>query len=219
MEQLEVLFEIEYTKLIVSTFCIILAINYIVPVLKNFFFDMLGIETKFQREKREQKELLASTVESLNKLTEKQLEDTRQSIIHDERIKNSLDEFMNEVKHTIQELKESRESDREINFDIHKELTESVKALTESKNKHDSQISSMLKAQKESLCDKINQRYKHYLSMQGVPEDEVDEFVSLHKVYKEIGGNSTGDAKFDYCMKHLKIIPVEINLKFDEDNE
>ena len=70
-------------------------------------------------------------------------------------------------------------------------------------------------AQKESLADRINQKYKHYLSIGGIPEDEVDEFVSLHSAYKAIGGNHHGDAKFNYCMEHLPIIPVEVKLKYN----
>ena len=66
------------------------------------------------------------------------------------------------------------------------------------------------------IIEKINQKYKHYLSIKGIPEDEVDEFVSLHSAYKKIGGNHHGDAKFNYCMEHLPIIPVEVKLKYDE---
>lgn len=68
---------------------------------------------------------------------------------------------------------------------------------------------------KESLADKINQKYKHYIAINGIPEDEVDEFVSLHQAYNGVGGNHHGDAKFNYCMEHLPIIPVEVKLKYD----
>ena len=57
-------------------------------------------------------------------------------------------------------------------------------------------INSLITAQKEMLAEKINEKYKYYLSIKGIPEDEYDEFVSLHTAYKGVGGNHHGDAKF-----------------------
>lgn len=64
-------------------------------------------------------------------------------------------------------------------------------------------------ATKESLADRINHKYKEYLGKNGIPEDEVDEFISLHKAYKGVGGNHTSDIKFNYCMDNLSIIPCQ----------
>ena len=71
----------------------------------------------------------------------------------------------------------------------------------------------LIESQKEILAEKINEKYKYYLSIDGIPEDEYDEFVSLHEAYKSTGGNHHGDAKFNYCIKHLKVIPVITELK------
>jgi hypothetical protein len=76
-------------------------------------------------------------------------------------------------------------------------------------------INSLIEAQKEMLAEKINEKYKYYLSIKGIPEDEYDEFVSLHTAYKGVGGNHHGDAKFNYCIEHLPIIPVETKLVYD----
>lgn len=84
--------------------------------------------------------------------------------------------------------------------------------------KYDQCIESLIVATKEILADRINEKYKKYISIGGIPEDEVDEFTSLHFAYKGCNGNHTGDAKFNYVMEHLPIIPVEVNLVFD-DNE
>lgn len=78
-------------------------------------------------------------------------------------------------------------------------------------------INSLIEAQKEMLAEKINEKYKYYLSIKGIPEDEYDEFVNLHDAYNGVGGNHHGDAKFEYCIKHLPIIPVETKLIYDED--
>ena len=77
---------------------------------------------------------------------------------------------------------------------------------------------------KEELQNKMldtwfNEKYKYYLSIGGVPEDERDEFISLHDAYKGVGGNHNGDAKFEYCINHLPIIPVETKLVFDSEEQ
>lgn len=71
-------------------------------------------------------------------------------------------------------------------------------------------------ASREALGDRINQRYKCYLQLNGIPEDEVDEFEQLHAAYKGVGGNHSGDAKYEYCRKNLPIIPVETKLYYGE---
>ena len=69
------------------------------------------------------------------------------------------------------------------------------------------------------LAEKINEKYKYYLSIGGGPEDERDEFISLHDADKGVGGNHNGDAKFEYCTNHLPIIPVETKLVFDNEEQ
>lgn len=75
-------------------------------------------------------------------------------------------------------------------------------------HRFDAQIAQLMTAQREILEDKINEKYKYYLSLNGIPEDEVEEFTSLHTAYKGVGGNHSGDAKYEYCMKHLAHIPA-----------
>lgn len=73
-------------------------------------------------------------------------------------------------------------------------------------------------ASREALADRINQKYKYYLQINGIPEDEVDEFAHLHAAYKGVGGNHSGDTKYEYCMTHLPIIPVETRLHYGDDD-
>jgi hypothetical protein len=60
-------------------------------------------------------------------------------------------------------------------------------------------------ANREALADRINQKYKIYFRLGYIPEDEYEEFVHLHDAYKGVGGNHTGDLKFDKCIKRLPI--------------
>lgn len=84
--------------------------------------------------------------------------------------------------------------------------------IVEYNSNKDQQINNLMVAQREILADKINEKYKYYISIMGIPEDEVDEFTNLHKAYKGVGGNHSGDAKYEYCMDRLPVIPVETKL-------
>lgn len=222
MDAIENLFNIEWQVVILGVIAALFAFKAIVEIFKWLLFDFLGIETKAMRMKREEHELLLKTANDLKDLSARHLEDVNQSIKHDEKIQENLDSCINEIREslektqdTITQFAENRVHDREQSFTIQKELTTSIAKLAESDSSRDEQINNIVWAQKEALADKINQKYKHYIAINGIPEDEVDEFVSLHQAYNGVGGNHHGDAKFNYCMEHLPIIPVEVKLKYD----
>ena len=60
-------------------------------------------------------------------------------------------------------------------------------------------------ASREELADKINSKYKLYFKQGYIPLDEYDEFVNLHRAYKLVGGNHSGDEKFKKCCELLEI--------------
>lgn len=89
------------------------------------------------------------------------------------------------------------------------DLTDKVNKIDNKLEQLGDRIAATELATKESLADRINHKYKEYLGKNGIPEDEVDEFISLHKAYKGVGGNHTSDIKFNYCMDNLPIIPAQ----------
>ena len=101
-----------------------------------------------------------------------------------------------------------RREDHELLVRVSQNLT----ALQERSTENSIQINNLMIAQREILADKINEKYKYYISLNGIPEDEVEEFTNLHQAYKGVGGNHSGDAKYEYCMNHLFVIPVETKL-------
>lgn len=223
MGEIEALFSVDWKSVIIAIFIALFAFQVAVKLFQWLLFDFLGIETKAMRQRKDEHELLIQTAKDLKELSIQHKEDVRQSIEHDEKIQNNLDNCMAEIRESLEETQaairqftENRVHDRQQSFAIQKELTESMTKISESNNTRDEQLNDIVWSQKESLADRINQKYKHYLSIKGIPEDEVDEFVSLHSAYKKIGGNHHGDAKFNYCMEHLSIIPVEVKLKYDE---
>jgi hypothetical protein len=123
------------------------------------------------------------------------------------------------MKKEMQTYNNNRISDRQQSFNIQKQLTDSITKMADSASLNKTLIDALLVAQKEMMAEKINEKYKNYIVMDGIPADEYDEFVALHKAYNGVGGNHHGDAKFNYCMEHLKIIPVKTNIIIDTNHE
>lgn len=112
-------------------------------------------------------------------------------------------------------MRKKRE-DHELLIKTANNLSELQKRIAKTDSMRDVQIESLKLANRELLADKINQKYKNYISIGGIPEDEVDEFTNLHFAYKGCGGNHHGDAKYEYVMEHLPVIPVEVRLVYKE---
>ena len=184
--------------------------------LGEWFIVKFGIETKKMRTKRLEQEELKATTE-LAKTTAKNLDKLQTRCIKDEdEFRDSLNNYMAESRKDRKALHDemtkfanNRIDDRKQSLEIQKELKDSIAA-------RDVQIESLVAANKEMLAEKINEKYKYYISINGIPEDEYDEFVALHKAYNGVGGNHHGDAKFEYCMEHLPIIPVKTKLVYKE---
>lgn len=222
MEEIKEFMQVDFSLLFFSMFIVLVGIKSITSIFE-WVINKLGLETKWMRKKREEHDLLIQTSKNLAAFQEEHAEDVRQSIIHDNRIKEDLSVFMDDMKNTVSETQmeikqfaENRLRDREQSLKIQKELTESIRNIAESNSTKDKQIGDLMAAQREVLADKINEKYKYYISIKGIPEDEVDEFTNLHTAYKGVGGNHSGDAKFEYCINHLHVIPVETKLVMKE---
>lgn len=222
MDAIKELINIDFASVFISVFIILFGIKTIVSLFE-WIIGKLGLETKWMRTRREERDLIFQTSKNLADFQKAHAEDVRQSIIHDNRIKNDLSTFMNEMKDSNSETQrhvtqyaENRLHDREQSIKIQKELTDSIKDIVKRNSTKDKQIDNLMIAQREVLADKINEKYKYYISINGVPEDEVDEFTNLHTAYKGVGGNHSGDAKYEYCINHLPVIPVETKLIMKE---
>lgn len=221
MEPIREFFGIDWKAFGITIFVALLGFQAIIQVLHWFLCDFLGLETKAMREKKEEHELLMDTAKELQNLSKQHSEDVKQSIKHDQKIQENLDQRMEEIRKAIADTQnivntysENRINDRKQSLQIQQELKDNISQIVKSDEEEQEQIKNLIHAQKESLADRINQKYKFYLSNNGIPEDEVEEFINLHFCYKKCGGNHLGDAKFNYCMEHLPVIPAVV--KFDE---
>lgn len=216
MEDIKELAHIDWWYVVIAVVLLFVVIKYGWQLVE-WFVEKLGIETKRMRQRRQDREALAeaielakTTAENLNKL---QLRCTQD----EEEFRNNLHNYMEESRKDRKDLHDemtkfsnNRVNDRQQSLQIQKELKDSILM-------RDVQIQALVTANKEMLAEKINEKYKFYISINGVPEDEYDEFVSLHKAYNGVGGNHHGDAKFQYCIEHLPIIPVKTKLVYKED--
>lgn len=191
MDAIRPIMEIDYVKLITQLCLIIIGLNYFIPICKNLFCKVLGIETKFQREKREQKILLQETIDKVTELSTK------------------FNDASNNTDHLFEEkLVKFYTPYREQSMDIQKDLKDSIELLTKTDITRSEQIESVMVGIKELLGDTIDQKYEKYIRLGGIPSDEVDEFNSVFSAYEKVNGNHNRKKKYDYVMDNLPIIPV-----------
>lgn len=219
MNEIKELMKIDWLYVGFAICVLLVCVKFIWSLLDWLLFEKLGIETRRMKQKREESELLKTTYElakttaELSKTTAENLDKLQKRHIKDEKeFRDNLNNYIEESRKDRKALHEemtkfadNRVSDRCQSLEIQKELKNSISA-------RDLQIESLIAANKEMLAEEINKKYKHYINIKGIPEDEYDEFVSLHKAYNGVGGNHHGDAKFQYCIDRLPIIPVEIKL-------
>lgn len=191
MDAIRPIMEIDYVKLITQLCLIIIGLNYFIPICKNLFCKVLGIETKFQREKKEQKILLQETIDKVTELSTK---------FND--ASNNTDRLFEE------KLVKFYTPYREQSMDIQKDLKDSIELLTKADVARSEQIESVMVGIKELLGDTIDQKYEKYIRLGGIPSDEVDEFNSVFSAYDKVKGNHNRKKKYDYVMDNLLIIPV-----------
>ena len=221
MSDLKELIQIDWWYVLIALILLLVCIKFVWSLLDWLLFEKLGIETKKMKQRRQESELLKSTTDlakttaELAKTTAENLDVLQKRHTKDEEeFRNNLNNYMEESRKDRKALhdemtkfSDNRVSDRKQSLEIQKELKDSILV-------RDEQIDALVTANKEMLAEKINEKYKYYISIKGIPEDEYDEFVSLHKAYNGVGGNHHGDAKFQYCIDHLPIIPVETKLVY-----
>lgn len=217
MDNLKELAQIDWWYVVITLLLLLACIKFVWSLIDWLFFEKLGIETRKMKQRRQESELLKTTAE-LAKTTAENLSKLQTRHIKDEEefrknLNNYIEESRKDRKALHDEMTrfaDNRVCDRKQSIEIQKELKDSIAA-------RDTQIESLIVANKEMLAEKINEKYKNYISIGGIPEDEYDEFVNMHNAYNGVGGNHHGDAKFEYCIKHLPIIPVETKLVYKDE--
>lgn len=217
MNDLRELAQIDWWYVFIALILLLISVKLVWSLVDWLFFEKLGIETRKMKQEREQRELLAATAELANTTAQNLASLQSRHLKDEEEFRNNLNDYIEESRRDRKALHDemtkfadNRVCDRKQSIEIQKELKDSISA-------RDEQIESLILANKELLAEKINEKYKYYISIDGIPEDEYDEFVNMHKAYNGVGGNHHGDAKFEYCIRHLPIIPVETKLVYKDE--
>lgn len=222
MNDVNTLIELDWQQLIIA---LVVGLGVVVGFWKSveYIATKFGIETQKSRDHklveqtaRNLTELQNQHVSDIKAFKESQQANVEQSIKHDERIRNELKEFTTEVRTAIdslniqmQQYNENRIHDRAQSFEIQKQLNERS-------DDRDKKIEALMLGNMELLGDKIDQRFSRYVALDGIPENEVEEFDGIFAAYKALNGNHKREEKYKYVKNHMKVIPVESKLKIDE---
>lgn len=217
-QELTELFAIDFKMLIQNLFTVVACVVASCALLAKFF-EYIGKPLKWFKKQNDDHDLLVSTIDKVDKMVKTHANDKKDVIKQNDELRQILSDFMTEVKTAIAETQssikqygENRVHDRDVSFEKERRINERFDRILDSNDARDNKIDALIIANKEILAEKINEKYKFYVSINGIPEDEYDEFVSMHTAYKGVGGNHHGDAKYEYCMNHLPVIPVETKL-------
>lgn len=191
--------KIDWAAFIFAVCVLIFVIYHVGSAFVTIVFKWLGIETKYQRERREQKELLENTIKKLDNLAKETKQDSKES---EEHFDKRLIDFYTPY--------------RQQSMEIQKKLEESVDSLTQSDKTKSLQIEALMEGIKELLGDKIDQKYDKYIQLNGIPSNEVDEFNSIFFAYTKLMGNHNREKKYNYVTDNLPIIPVATLYKTDD---
>ena len=200
LDYIKEMIQLDFGHVFTSIFVIMAGIIAVWQIVGKFF-EIIGKPLKWYTNRNKDHEELKKLIQEVHNHEK-----------NNDKVEKTFENFMNEMKKEMQKYNDNRIHDRQQSFDIQKQLTDSIGTMSNSAKENKVLIDALLVAQKEMMAEKINEKYKHYIAIDGIPEDEKDEFISLHDAYKGVGGNHHGDEKFDYCMQHLKVIPVERKL-------
>ena len=222
MDELKTLLDFDISILVLIAICGLGVVAYVIQqsgIIKKHF----GIKTKSDIEH----ELIVQTsqdlatlqkqhVKDMEEFQKRQDENVSQSIAHDKVIREELQAFTTEVRDAInllnaqmEQYNENRVHDRAQSFEIQKQLNDRS-------DNRDKKIEALMLGSMELLGDKIDQRFSRYVALDGIPENEVEEFDGIFAAYKGLGGNHKREEKYKYVKNHMRVIPVESKLKIDE---
>ena len=189
MSQILELFKQDFPSLILGIFVImsgVIAIYKIVSEFLSIFWKPIGVA--------------------------KQRKLDHETIIHNTEVINELSSYMEDVKEEIKQLSDNRIRDREQSRAYQSEYMTSLSKVLETQEQRDNQILALMCGTKELLGAEIDHRYAKYIKLNGIPENEIDEFDSIYDAYRGLNGNHGRETKYKYVKEHLSVIPVRTEL-------
>lgn len=132
----------------------------------------------------------------------------------------TLQQQVANVQKETEKYLEYRVRDREQSFEKQKDLMNGQQQTMEAVKKVDAMLGLLQQGMIEQLGDQIIRRCKEYTQLQGIPENELDDFQRSMDVYTAIGGNHGLQKRFEKVVKELPLIPEkEVLIKEENDYE
>ena len=216
MEAMQNLIHYNWFGVVLALISAMLAFRFLSDLF-GWFVIKFGLETKSMREKRESQELLKTTAQNLASLQSRHTQD-------EEEFRKNLNDYILENRADRQALhdemrqySQNRVADRQQSLKIQSELKDSIKEIAKSQEDRDAQIAALMEGSKELLGDKIDQRYNKYISLGGIPQNEVDEFDSIYEAYRGLKGNHGRQTKYEYVKNSLPVLPVKTEVVLNKD--
>lgn len=219
MDVITQFFKIDIIRFLFELFIVCSAFLAIAKIIGDFSV-LIGKPVIWIKKRNNDHQLIIDTANTLKQLQNKHDADVAESKKHDQQIEIQLQNFIEEIRDSISDTHnqilqyaQNRVKDREQSFKIQKELTDSIKTIADGGKKREQQIEAVMIGNRELLGAEIDRRFDKYISLQGIPSDELDEFISLHDAYKGCKGNHNRDAKYQYIIDNLPVVPIESKLK------
>lgn len=206
MDDIKALLEINWGYVFIALCSALLGFKLIWTAAHWFLFDVLGIETKRMKQRREDHELLIKTSQNLIALQEKHDKDTDTSNKHDNELDEKLTTFMTEVKYEIKNLVNDRIYDSECSREYRAEFNGVQNKIFESLNEMSTKIDDMQKSTDErfeaseekqnkrvqsEIKERIAQSYRRYNLSKKITKMELEALEDSINTYEEHGGDNS----------------------------
>ena len=144
MNDIKALLEIDYKVVFLGLFFLLAGFKAGAMLIEWFFFDFLGIETKWMKARREDHEKILANAQAIKDLSEIHKRDNNISNEHDDKLREDLSLFMTEVRGDIGELKTSMQESfdnsvkyRQVSIEKEKRLDTRIDTLVDSSKQRD----------------------------------------------------------------------------------
>lgn len=144
MNDIKALLEIDYKVVFLGLFFLLAGFKAGTMLIEWFFFDFLGIETKWMKARREDHEKILANAQAIKDLSEIHKRDNNISNEHDDKLREDLSLFMTEVRDDIGELKISMQESfdnsvkyRQVSIEKEKRLDTRIDTLVDSSKQRD----------------------------------------------------------------------------------
>lgn len=196
MDTIKELAQLDYTYIIFSALIILAGFKAVVSLV-DWWRDKIGWETKWQRQKREEREQLKITSE-LAKTTAENLDKLQKRHTKDEdEFRNNLNNYMEESRadrkalhNEMSKFTTNRINDRQQSLEIQKELKDSIKDLVDGQKDRDEKIENLTSLFISKEIDDMRWEILNFCSAlssgRRYNKESFDHVIQIHEKYEQI---------------------------------